>query len=210
MKTSVETVFERNGKAAASRGKAIGAVWRNWRRGGALLAVVALVTGGASGAGAAQASFDAIFSTNAADFAVCQIKFTYTGPQTKTTPTLLLVGPGRSQNIAEFAPYQTAGVDYGNDSGRVIVLNVSADTLRKVVLGMSEREVLKASGTATNATLSVMIERGQPPGELVFEHLAGNQDIDQMMNVLQGAVQGEPVETKEMVRRFRNFTAGPI
>jgi hypothetical protein len=210
MQMRINPIFERKsaGPSEAKRRAGHGA-GSCGRRAALLWAVLALVWLVSDPARAAQASFDEIFSTNTADFVNCQIKFTYTGPQTKTTPTLVLVGPGRSLNIAEFLPYRTGGVDYGNDDSRVIAVSVTADTLRKFVVGIGERDPLKTAGSTTNVMLSLMIERGLPPGEIVFEHLAGPTDISQIMNVLQGALLNEPQETKETVRRFRNFTAGP-
>jgi hypothetical protein len=156
-----------------------------------------------------QVNFADIIATNAAEYATYQVKFTYTGKQSKTTPSLLLTGSGRSTNAAEFIPYRSAEVHYGNDDVRILALSVSGTTIQKLIGGLAERPQLQTRAKISDPVISLMIERGLPPNERVFEHLATDIEASELMNLLQGAARSEPAPTRETVRQFRNFTLGP-
>ena len=156
-----------------------------------------------------QVNFPDIVATNNAEYATYQVKFTYTGDQSKATPSLLLTGNGRSPNAADFIPYRSPGVGYGNDNIKILQLSVSGTTLQKFIAGLAERPQLQSRTNVADPVISLMIERGLPPNERVFEHLANDIEASEIMNLLQGATRNEPADTRETVRRFRNFTVGP-
>jgi hypothetical protein len=177
---------------------------------GILLAIVCLLPGSTQAQPAkAQVNFADIVSTNTAEYATYQVKLTYTGEQSKATPSLLLTGNGRSSNAAEFIPYRSAGGSYANDGIKMIELSVSPTTLQKFVAAVGQRPHLQSRASITEPAISLMIERGLPPNERVFEHLATEIEASEIMNLLQGATRDEPSAARETVRRFRNFTVGP-
>lgn len=154
-------------------------------------------------------SFNDIVSANPADYSNYQVKITYTSTQTKTTPTLLVVGAGRLPGASEFIPYRSAGVHYGNDDDKVEVITVSGTTIKKFVDGLAQRSQLTSPGSSTDPFFSLMIEKNLPPSEIVFQHLADEFDATIILNLLEGATAIDPAATKTTIRRFRNFTVGP-
>jgi hypothetical protein len=157
----------------------------------------------------AETTFEDIIADDPSEYAMYQIKFTYTGIQTKGVPTLLLAGDGRVPDVGEFEPHRSPGVHYSNDDVVVIELSVTGTTIQKFVEGLAERPALQIPGGASDPVLSLMIERGSPPDEIVFEHLADDVEAYAILNVLEGASRDEPMETRETVCRFRCFTIGP-
>ncbi len=154
-------------------------------------------------------TFNDIVSPNPADYSSYQIKITYTSIQSKTTPTLLVVGSGRLPDVSEFIPYRTADVHYGNDDVKVAIISVSGTTIKKFVDAVALRSQLTTPGSSNDPIYSLMIERNLPPGEIVFQHLADDFDATIILNLLEGATTAEPADTKTTIRRFRNFTVGP-
>lgn len=154
------------------------------------------------------APFSQIVASDPADYAGYRIKLTYTGPQTKTTPTLLLHGPAAAPDVADFLPFRSPAVHYGNDEARVQALEVSAGSIERFVRGLTERPELQTRGTPAEV-LSLMIARPATPSPVVFEHLADELDADQVLNVAEAAIRAEPVGTRNLFIRFRNFTIGP-
>ena len=161
-----------------------------------------------SGGSASPGSFQDIVAANSAEYAGYQVKFTHTGAQEKTSPTLLLAGSGRTADVSEFTPYRTPGVHYSNDDDSVVPLSVAGSTIEKIVGGISDRSHLQ-SGGSSDPKMSIMIERGAPPSEIVWEHLADPIEASELINILQGAARGESVSSRETIRRFRNYTVGP-
>ena len=153
--------------------------------------------------------FQAIVAASPSEYATYQVKLTYTGGQSKNTPSLLLAGAGRLPNVTEFLPYRSPQVHYRNDDLDVIVLSVAGSTIQKLVQGFLDRPDLQIPGGHPDPFLSVMIERAQPPNEVIFEHLGDELESDHMLNVLIGASQAEAESLRVIIRRFRNFTVGP-
>jgi len=154
-------------------------------------------------------TFAQIVALDALEYASYQVKITYTGIQTKPSPSVLLAGIARLPGLAEFAPHRTPGIHYGNDDIKAFQLTVSGSTIQKFVEGIGDRPPLQVPGGAAEPLISMMIERGAPPSEIVFEHLADGIDANAIVNVLQGATQTEDATTRELIRRFRNYTVGP-
>lgn len=154
------------------------------------------------------APFSQIVAADPADYAGYRVKLTYTGTQSKTTPTLLLHGPAVSPDVAGFLPFRFPGVHYGNDDARVQPLAVSSASIERFVRGLQERPDLHTRGTA-DAVISLMIARPSGSASLVFEHLADEIDADQILNVMEAAIRAEPAGTRNLFIRFRNFTIGP-
>jgi hypothetical protein len=178
--------------------------------GSLLVGALALnAAGGPPSPRGSSATFDQIVASNPAEYARYQMKLTFTGDQTKTTPTLLLAGSGRKPNVIEFLPYRTSGIHYGNDEINVIAISMRGRSIQQVVQGLSERPPLQVSGGMAEPVLSLMIERGAPPTEFVFEHLANTLEAQQIITILRAAARSEPATTRESLRRFQNYTVGP-
>lgn len=157
----------------------------------------------------ATAPFSSIVAADPAEYTGYKIKLTYTGDQTKTVPTLVLFGPGASSSIDEFLPFRTPDVAYENDDERVPQeLSVSAPAIEAFVGGLAERPQLQVHELPA-AVLSIMILRPTSPTPTVFEHLADEASADQALNVLEAALRGEPLTTRRLFIRFRNFAIGP-
>ncbi|MFO0972691.1 MAG: hypothetical protein U1A27_04515 [Phycisphaerae bacterium] len=159
--------------------------------------------------GGPETTFFDIIAGSPFEYATYQVKFTYTGPQEKSVFTVMLSGNGRVPDITEFAAFRTPGVHYANDDINTRVLVVNGNTIQRFIEDMIPRPPLQTPGVVAGAKMSLMIERGFAPGQIVFEHLASEYDAIQVVNLLDGAVRLEPLATIELVRRFRNITVGP-
>ena len=155
-----------------------------------------------------QSPFSALVSANNAQYGTYQVKITYLGSQEKSCISLLLYGSLRTANGAEFEPYRTPGVNYSNDSLPFNAMMVTGTSIKKFVDALNLRPDIKVSGGSNTPQLSLMIEKGTSPGELVFEHLADYTEAHGIMNILEGAVATEPTTTKTTIRRFRNQSIG--
>ena len=151
--------------------------------------------------------FSAIVAGSPAEYDTYQVKFTYTGIQSKTTPTLMLVGSGLgSPSPGDFIAHRTPGIHYGNDDVKIIDLVVPGSVIGQFIDGLQQKPYLQVSGGATEPLMSLMIARN---AGTVFEHLATDIEADEIVTFLEGATQGESPTTRDLVRRFRNFTVGP-
>lgn len=158
---------------------------------------------------AVQGTFAQIVADDPGEYEAYQVKFTYTGDQMKTAPSLLLYGAGRTPDPCEFVPYRTPGVDYVNDDVAIIELQIPGATLEMFVNGLSERPRFHGSGDANEPVFSLMIQRTNLSQEnMVFEHLADQFEAYQLMDVLHAASRLEPPEVRDRIRMFRNFTIG--
>ncbi len=155
-----------------------------------------------------QSPFSAIVSANPALYSTYQIKITYTSYQLKSRRSLLLTGIGRLPSISEFAPYRTAGISYNNDHQTPIQLAVAGASIKKFVDAVSLRSELKINGGSNEPTLSVMIEKGVAPTEVVFEHLTNAVESHTMLNLLEAAMTTESASAKSALQTFRNYTIG--
>lgn len=152
--------------------------------------------------------FSAIVSSVSSDYNTYQIKVTYTSVQTKNTPSLLLVGSGRTGDISEFTSYYTTNIFYGNDGGFINNLSVSGISIKKLIDALNLRPDIKISGGYNQPFFSLMIERGLPPNEVVFEHLCDYTEAYTLLNLIEASISTESANTKETLRRFRNYTNG--
>jgi hypothetical protein len=158
-------------------------------------------------------TFEQVLADDPAEYGSYQVKITYTGDQQKTVPTLLLFGPDREPDVAEFLPFRSPGVHYGNDDTATVPVGVSAEMIAALVeAGLATRPPLQVAAEEQLAAgfqdpvLSLMVERTP---SLVFEHLADGIDARHSYDVVLGAGQGESAETRELLRRFRNVMVGP-
>ncbi len=157
----------------------------------------------------AKVPFSEVVPADPGEYTGYQVKVTYTGIQTKTIPTLLLVGESRAPAVEEFVPYRSDGVHYGNDDSRLIDLTVAGATIQRLVEAVGRRPALSVSGGGPEPVVSLMIERGRPPDEKVFEHLCDEIDADRLVDLVEAAASGEPAATLQSIRIFRNITVGP-
>jgi hypothetical protein len=158
--------------------------------------------------GFTQSPFLAIVSPISADYAMYQVKVTYTGAQLKSRPSLLLCGHARIPNANELVPYQNPSISYGNDDSGMNEIVINGSSIKKFVDALALRSELQVLGGTSEPEVSLMIQRGSPPSEVVFEHLATTVEAQIIMNLLEGAISTEPPATKLGVRRFRNYTIG--
>jgi hypothetical protein len=185
------------------------------RTAGKLASVLALLVaaGATSQLGAAPAGgptpFADVLPGAPVELADYQVKLTWTGVQEKSTPTLLLHGSGRAPDVDELVPHYTPDVHYTNDDDHTIAVAVDGPTaIGRLLGGFLDRPHLQTPGGPAEPVMSVMIQRGIAPFEIVFEHLATPLEAIEIVNVLQAAVVFEPADTRDLARRFRNFTVG--
>lgn len=155
-----------------------------------------------------QSPFAAIVPVVPAEYSTYQIKITYTGPQTRVHPSIILYGPGRLPVMSEFTPYSTPGINYSNDCALPIQLGISTTSFSRFVNALNQKPAIKVSGGSNNPVLSLMIQKGIAPGEVVFEHLADAGDAFSILNALEASVLGESTAVKSDLKKFRNYTIG--
>lgn len=163
-----------------------------------------------NGVATAQTTFQDIVAPNPSEYAMYQIKLTWTGVQTGDMPSLLVIGSARQPDISEFESHQTLDVAYGNDEGPPLIVSLSSSSIDSFIQGISRRGNLQIPGGHDEPYISLMIMRGLPPFEIVFEHLHSGVEAFELLALLEAAVRSESPSTREDIGRFRNFTIGPI
>lgn len=155
-----------------------------------------------------QSPFASIVSPVAASYSTYQIKITYTDIQTRLHRTLLLFGTGRSPALSELTPYSTSSISYSNDCVPPITLGLAGSTIKKFVDALNLKPNLKVSGGSNRPVISLMIQKGIAPAEMVFEHLADEGDAFAILNLLEGSLMTETATVKSEIKKFRNYTIG--